>query len=153
MVLGNPKQFQLDFHLIKELAQQEKLSLEKDTPTRAGQISSLYYPTDEQPQAESQPPSTEYYSLIEMKDIFTQPEVRQVELEQQVITLQSAQTQTTVQHYITPLPRPGEQEVERYLSAVWTVVRQLQQEKAQKRKKAQKQDKNRALEEKVRVLE
>jgi hypothetical protein len=33
---GNPKQFQLDFHLIKELAQQEKLSKEKDTPTPSG---------------------------------------------------------------------------------------------------------------------
>ena len=59
MVQGNPKQFQLDFHLIKELAQQEKLLLEKDTPTPSGsdQTSSLYNPKDKQPQAESQPPA------------------------------------------------------------------------------------------------
>ena len=70
MVQGNPKQFQLDFHLIKEFAQQEKLSLEKDTPTPSGsdQTSSLYNPTDAPPPVESQPPSTEYYPLIGMKD-------------------------------------------------------------------------------------
>jgi hypothetical protein len=108
LVQGNRKQFQQDFHLIKEIAQQEKLSPEKDTPTpsRSNQTSSLHNPTDEQPQAESQPPSTEYYSLIEIKDKFTQLEVRQVELEQQVITLQSAQTQTKVQHNNTPLTKP-----------------------------------------------
>ena len=83
-VQGNPKQFQLDFHLIKKLAQQEMLSLEKNTPTLSGsdQTSSLYNPTDEPPPAEGQPPSTEYYPLIEMKDTFTQLETRQVELEQ-----------------------------------------------------------------------
>ena len=74
-------------------------------------------------------------------------EVRQVELEQQVITLQSAQTQTTVQHNNTPLTRPGEMEVERDMSALWTVVRQLQQYKMQE------QEKNRALEERIRLLE
>ena len=115
MVQGNRKQFQLDFHLTKEIAQQEKLSLEKDTPTPSGsdQTSSLHKPTDEQPQAESQPPSTEYYSLIEIKDTFTQLDVWQVELKQQVITLQSAQTQTTVQHNNTPLTRTRDWEVER----------------------------------------
>ena len=92
LVQGNRKQIQLDFHLIKEIAQQEKLSLVKNTPTLNGsdQTSSLHKPTDEQLQEESQPPNTEYYSLIEMKDKFTQLEVRQLELEQQVITLQSA---------------------------------------------------------------
>ena len=149
MVQGNPKQLQLDFHRIKESAQQEKLSLEKDTPTPSwsDQTSSLYNPTDEPPPAESQPPSTEYYSLIEMKDTFTHLEVRQVELEQQVITLQSAQTQTTVQHNNTPLTRPGELEVDRDISALWTVVRQLQQYKKQE------QEKNRALVESIRLLE
>ncbi|KAM9415602.1 uncharacterized protein ACWYII_024383 [Salvelinus alpinus] len=149
MVQGNHKQFQLDFHLIKELAQQEKLSLDKDTPTPSGsdQTSSPYNPTDEQPSANSQPPSTEHSSLIEMKDKFTQLEVRQVELEQQVITLQSAQTQTTVQHNNTPLTRPGELEVEKDISALWTVVRQHQQEKEQK------QEQNKALEERIRLLE
>ena len=148
IVQSNPKQFQLDFHLIKELAQQEKLSLDKDTPTPSGsnQSSSLCNTTDEQPPAESQPPSTDYHSLIEMKDKFTQLEVRQVELEQQVITLQSAQTQTTVQHNNTPLTRPGELEVDRDISALWTVVRQLQQEKEQN------QEKNRALEERIGLL-
>ena len=70
MVQGNPKQFLLDFQTIKELAQQDKLSLKKDTPTPSGsdQTSSLYNPTDEQPPTESQPPSTEYYPLIGMKD-------------------------------------------------------------------------------------
>ena len=95
MVQGKPKQFQLDFHIIKEIAQQDKLSLEKDTPTQrlSDQTSSIYNPTDEHPQMESQPPRTEYHSLIEMKDKFTQLEVRQVELEQQWNTLQSAQQQ------------------------------------------------------------
>jgi hypothetical protein len=99
MVQGNPKQFQLDFDIIKEIAQQDKLSLEKDTPTASvsDQTSSLYNPTDEQLQAESQPPSTEYYSLIEIMDEFTQLEVRQVELEQQVNTLQSAQKNSPAQ--------------------------------------------------------
>ena len=114
--------------------------------SRSDQTSSIHNPTDEQPQAESQPPSTEYYSLIEMKDTFTHLEVRQVELEQQVITLQSAQTQTTVQHNNTPLTRPGEMEVVRDLSGLWTVVRQLQQEKEQN------QEKSRTLEERIRLL-
>jgi cell division protein FtsB len=81
-----------------------------------------------------------------MKDTFTQLEVRQVELEQQVITLQSAQTQTTVQHNNTLFTRPGVLEVERDLSAFWTVVRQHLQEKEQDQE-------NRALEERIRVLE
>ena len=82
-----------------------------------------------------------------MKDKFTQLEVRQVELEQQVITLQSAQIQTTVQHNNTPLTRSGELEVERDISALWTVVRQhLQDNKLE-------QEKNRALEERIRLLE
>ena len=96
------------------------------------QTYSLYNPTDEQPQVESQPHSTEYYSLIEMKATFTQLEVRQVELEQQVITFQSAQTQTTVQLNNTPSTRPGEMEMERDMSALWPVVRQHQQEKEQR---------------------
>ena len=54
-----------------------------------------------------------------MKNTFTQLEVRQVELEQQVITLQSAQTQTPVQHNNIPLTRPGELEMERDISALW----------------------------------
>ena len=120
MVQGNPKQFQLNSHLIKQLDQQEKLSLEKDTPppSWSAQTSSLYNPTDAPPPGESQPPSTADYPRIEMKDQFTQLEVRQVELEQQVITLQSAQTQTTVQHNNTLLTRPGELEVERDISAL-----------------------------------
>jgi hypothetical protein len=67
-----------------------------------------------------------------------------VELEQQVITLQSAQTQTTVQHNNTLLTRPRELEVDRDISALWTVVRQIQQEK---------EEQNRALEERIRLLE
>jgi hypothetical protein len=78
-------------------------------------------------------------------------EVRQVELEQRVNTLQSAQTKTTVQHNTTPSTRPGELEEERDIPALWTGVRQLQQDKEQEQKKAQRQEKNRALEE-VRVL-
>jgi hypothetical protein len=70
-----------------------------------GQTRPLHYTT---PQTSNpSPPSTEYYSLIEIRDTFTQLEVRQVELEQQVITLQSAQTQTTVQHNNTLLTRAG----------------------------------------------
>jgi hypothetical protein len=51
LVQGNRKQFQLDFHLMKEIAQQEKLSHEKHTPTLSGsdQTSSLHNPADEQP--------------------------------------------------------------------------------------------------------
>jgi hypothetical protein len=60
-----------------------------------------------------------------------------------VFTLQSAQTQTTVQHNNTLLTRPRELEVERDISALWTVTRQLQQYK--------KQEKNRPLEERIRL--
>ena len=57
----------------RERERERKLSLDKDTPTPSGsdQTSSLCNPTDEQPPAESQPPSTDYHSLIEMKDKFT----------------------------------------------------------------------------------
>ena len=68
-----------------------------------------------------------------------------MELEQQVITLQSAQRNSPAQHYAST--RPGELEVERDISAVWTVVRQHQQEKVQE------QEKSGALEERIRLLE
>ena len=45
LVQGNPKQLQRDFPRIKELAQQEKLSLEKIPPPRAGQTRPLHYIT------------------------------------------------------------------------------------------------------------
>ena len=43
MLQGKPKQFQLDFHIIKEIARQEKLTLEKLQPPRACQTEGSGY--------------------------------------------------------------------------------------------------------------
>ena len=58
------------------------------------------------------------HSLMELRDRFTQMEIRQVELEQQLHTLQSAQT--TVQ------PTTRSKNGERDMSALWTLLRELQ---------------------------
>ncbi|CAL8398082.1 unnamed protein product [Boreogadus saida] len=65
------------------------------------------------------------HSLMEMRDRFTQMEIRQVELEQQLHTLQSAQT--TVQ------PTTRSKNGERDMSALWTLLRELQDKEETRR--------------------
>lgn len=74
-------------------------------------------------ESDNQPPTTEPHSLIEMRDRFTQLEIRQVEMEHTIVTLQSGQT--TAEDKNNPPLRPSNTEGEKGLSALWAEVKRL----------------------------
>ncbi|CAL8315425.1 unnamed protein product [Arctogadus glacialis] len=100
-----------DFSKIKERAQEEKAPPGDDPPTTS------HLDTPPQNNATDEPHLMDH-SLMEMRDRFTQMEIRQVELEQQLNTHQSSQT--TVQ------PTTRSKNGERDMSALWTLLRELQ---------------------------
>ena len=111
MIQGNLSLLEQDFSKIQERAQEEKAQPADDPPT----TSHLDTPPQNDATNES---NLMDYSLMEMRDCFTLMEIRQVELEQQLNTLQSAQT--TVQ------PTTRSKNGERDMSALWTLLRELQ---------------------------